>query len=80
MEEDNENKVKGKQDEEKEDKLPDKKSSRYLFIALGLIMLVFAGFFISRWYFSSRQEILTIDDMHRMNLEGKESDKNYMLS
>lgn len=56
-----------------------KKDTKRLLISIAIIVLFFLiGFAAIRLVKQSSDEVLTIEDLHRLNLEGKESDINYM--
>lgn len=62
----------------------DNNSAKRLFLLLGVIVLVFViiigGFFVYNKYFISPTGAMTLDDLHRANIEGEESDKNYVYN
>jgi hypothetical protein len=58
----------------------EKKSSKYLYIALGIILLFFIALFAIRFIRSPTAEVITIDQLHQKNLKGETSDINYVYN
>jgi hypothetical protein len=54
-------------------------NSKKLLIAIGIIIALFAVGFLLRFFLDS-DEVLTIDELHRRNIEGEESEINYMYN
>jgi len=55
-----------------------RKESKTLLITISVIILIFAGFFIGKSL--QKPKIVTLDDMHKMTLEGKESENNFLYN
>lgn len=54
----------------KEEEIPEKKiSEKILLVSIVFVILVFAVIFVARYF--NQEEIRTIDDLHRLNLQGK---------
>lgn len=58
-----------KKEPEEEEKIPIK-SEKMLFVLVGIVVLIIAGFFVYN-YITQQQAPKTIDDLHLLNLEGK---------
>jgi hypothetical protein len=56
------------------------KDSKKLLILIGAVILVFVIAFSIRFFTSPTGNIVTIDDLHKQNLEGKESENNYVYN
>lgn len=56
------------------------KDSKKLLIMIVVIIGLFALFFFVRFVYNPEAKVLTIDDLHKKNLEGKESDLNYIYN
>ena len=72
-----------KREEDKVDN-PDKENvedhtNRNMIIVLGLIFLIMIAVFSIR-FFSSEDSIPTIDELHDLNIEGKEGENNYLYN
>lgn len=66
-------------EEVKDDKPDDKKDTKRLLLAITVLVALFAiAFFAVRYVRDPTGNVVTIDDLHQRNLEGKESDINYM--
>ena len=62
-----------------EKKTDDKKDTKKLLISMAIIIACFIiAFAVVR--FVKESDVVTIEDLHRMNIEGKESDINYMYN
>ena len=56
------------------------KSSKPLYIAIGVILLCFAVLFAIRFIRSPTAEVITIDELHEKNIKGEISDINYVYN
>ena len=56
------------------------KGSKKLLIAIAVIIGLFALGFLSRFVYNNPTGAVTIDELHKMNLEGKTSDINYVYN
>lgn len=81
MEEDEELDIEEDQESEQEEiKEDSKKDTKKVIIAIGIIIVLFAVF-LSYWWFSNQApDTMTLDQLHEQNIEGKETDKNYMYN
>lgn len=57
-----------------------KKSDKKLLMMIGIVVALFVIFFASRFIFGSRDGAVTIDELHRMNIQGKAGDPHYMYN
>ena len=55
-----------------------KKSDKKLLMMIGIVVACFALFFAAKFIFSSRDGVVTIDELHRMNIQGKAGDPHYV--
>lgn len=58
----------------------DKKDTKRLLIMIGIIIAIFFIFIASYMIFYSADKVVTIDELHKMNIEGKTSENNYMYN
>ncbi|NQV09089.1 hypothetical protein HQ529_04520 [Candidatus Woesearchaeota archaeon] len=56
----------------------DEKENKLLFIAIGIIVLIFASFFV--WKIFYNPEPTTLDDVYQETLEGDETEDNFMYN
>jgi hypothetical protein len=58
-----------------------KKETKKLLIVLAIVIGIFIAFFVTGYFLKhDSTKVTTIDDLHRLNMEGKESDVNYMYN
>ena len=55
-----------------------KKSDKKLLMLIGIVVLCFVVFFVVRIFFSPTDGAVTIDELHRMNIQGKGGDPHYV--
>ena len=68
--------------EEEENPKTEKKETKKLLIIIGVVVAIFVVFFAVGYFIrtSHTEEVVTIDDLHQKNMEGEESDVNYMYN
>lgn len=57
-----------------------KKSDKKLLVMIGFVVLCFVVFFVVRTFFNPTDETVTIDELHRMNIEGEAGEPNYVYN
>lgn len=65
---------------EEETKEDSPKDTKKLLILIGIVVGCFALFFLIRFVYSPTGGAVTIDELHKQNLEGKTSDINYLYN
>lgn len=55
----------------------DNKANKLLFIAIAIVIGLFALFFTVRFFYDPGPEAVTLDEMHRLNLAGESGGQNY---